>query len=178
MEETISFACGSCGKEVRAPASAAGKRGKCPHCGQSNLIPAPAQAADEDDDLLPLAPLDEEDERHRREELDRIFQQEQVLRTGDDEPISTPLDQRDEIGTEDLHPFVVNYCLDLAGSNLERAQAYADRLRRYGSLGKEAVAEFLDGKAIEPALDKLPARLLQGFLAQLRDELNKEEDEE
>lgn len=176
MAETISFPCGSCGKDVQAPVSAAGKQGKCPHCGQRNRVPEPTPA-EEDEDLLPLAPLDEEEERRRREELDRIFRQEQILLGEDAEEVSTPLNQRDQISTEDLHPFVVNYCLDLAGSNLERAETHVERLRRYGSIGKEAVAEFLDGKATEPALDKLPTRLVRGFLTQLRDELNKKEEE-
>ena len=37
---TIEFPCGSCGKQMRTPASAAGKKGKCPACSAVFTIPA------------------------------------------------------------------------------------------------------------------------------------------
>src|SRR5579871_257925 len=40
----------SCGKELRARAEHAGKRAKCPRCGQVLLIPKPAPAAPSTDD--------------------------------------------------------------------------------------------------------------------------------
>ena len=60
---TIAFRCSHCHKDVQAPDAAAGKRGKCPFCGQSNYVPAPVAPADE----LDLAPVDEAADRRRRQ---------------------------------------------------------------------------------------------------------------
>ena len=38
----IRFACDGCGKTINVAATAAGKRGKCPGCGTSVLVPTPA----------------------------------------------------------------------------------------------------------------------------------------
>ena len=44
---TISGRCPSCGKKIKAPDSAAGKRGKCPGCGKVIRIPEPIYDAEE-----------------------------------------------------------------------------------------------------------------------------------
>ena len=55
----ISVSC-SCGKTLKAPASAAGKTAKCPACGTPLTIPAPAPAGEPevDFDLVPKPPED------------------------------------------------------------------------------------------------------------------------
>ena len=56
MEEKLKFACG-CGKVMSAPVQLAGKKGKCPRCGQSLQIPAVASAvADESAVAQPATP--------------------------------------------------------------------------------------------------------------------------
>ena len=44
-EEPIAFLCEQCGRKLLVPASAAGKRGKCPHCGGLFKIPAESQTS-------------------------------------------------------------------------------------------------------------------------------------
>ena len=178
--DAILFDCGGCKRELRAPVSAGGKHGKCPHCGHRNLVPAPQEEEDVEG-AVPLTPIDRDEERQMREEIDELMDQERVLRS-DDAPEETParrvpLEQKDEVGAADLHHFVVNYCLDISASNLDRAQTYVHKLEKFGAAGKEAVADFMTGKVLEPALETVPARVLQGFLAQLRDELNKNQSE-
>ena len=171
--DAITFECGGCQKEIRASAEAAGKRGKCAFCGHSNAVPSRPVEADEDE--IPLAPIDEGDEKHMREEVGRLMDQERVLRGEDDapDPQAVPLAQREDVKARDLYHHVVNYCLDISKSNLERGATHVDKLRQFGPTGKEAVADFLTGKALEPALDAIPTRVLQGFLTQLRNELSK-----
>lgn len=41
---TIEFSCSECGRAMRAPESAVGKKGQCPQCGAINVIPAPDAA--------------------------------------------------------------------------------------------------------------------------------------
>ena len=143
---SITFVCQYCRKEVKAPESAAGKRGKCPHCGETSFIPDPAVA----DDEIPLAPIDEEDEK-----------------------TEAATEQREDYRAEDLYPFVVSYCVDMANSQLERAQTSARKLKQYGFTGIQAVDDFIQGREIDPNLDSIPPKLMQAFLKQLRDDLRK-----
>ena len=166
---TITFKCEHCHKEIQAPDSAAGKRGQCPYCKQGNYIPA----AVSEEDTLPLAPIDEEEERRHQAQVQELLKQERELRSEPGGTEAAPLEHREELKTEDLHHFVVNYCLDMSDSNLERARTHAAQLKKYANVGLEAVEEFASGKALEPALDKIPAKVLQGFLTKLREELKK-----
>ena len=164
---SIKFQCHNCHNEVTAPDAAAGKKGKCPFCGQSNEIPLPVA----EDDMIPLAPIDEEAETRERAERHALFEREKDLlaETGGESPV--PLEHRSDLGSEDLHHFVVNYCLDLFDSKLAQAEQSAEQLTRYGPLGAEAVDDLLTGKAMEPALDRIPRAVMQGFLKQLKEQV-------
>ncbi|MHC4986628.1 MAG: TFIIB-type zinc ribbon-containing protein, partial [Planctomycetota bacterium] len=139
---SITFDCTGCGKQIEAPDSAGGKRGKCPFCGQGNDIPAAAPAPD-DDDLFDLAPLDHEEERRRKAEVQRLLEQERDLLAASAEEAGPPLEQRDSVDTQDLYHFVINYCRDMADGQLERAQTHLQKLKNFRALGKEATEDFL-----------------------------------
>ena len=91
---SIELHCPRCGKLIRAPDDAGGKRGKCPYCQAGVYVPMPA--GEEDD--IPLAPLDSQDvEREaqlRREatsyaaSLDRA--RESPPERGDKAPVGPP----------------------------------------------------------------------------------------
>ncbi len=168
--DTVKFECGGCGREIQAPAGGAGKTGKCPFCGYGNVVPNPAVA--EDDDAIPLAPIDPAEEERMQHEVDALMEAERLLRS-DDEPggEQAPLEHRDDLNGADLRHFVINYCLDMAGSNLERAQFHAEKLKTFGDIGMEAVDDFLLDEIPEPALKDIPPAVLRGFLKQLRSEL-------
>ena len=164
----IQFRCEHCRTEVTAPDGAGGKRGKCPHCGQSNYIPAPVS----EEEIIPMAPLDEEEERRRAEQLKALRQrEEELLSDNGPEPEAPPLEHREDLKPKELYHFVVNYCLDIANSQLERAEGHVATLRKFGEQGKQAVDDFLTGTAIEPALGAIPPAVLQGFLKELRRQL-------
>ncbi len=168
---SIKFECTECHKTVTAPDAAGGKKGKCPFCGQRVDIPLPTPPQEEEDpDLIPLAPIDEEEERHLTEERKALYAQEQglldAMAPSDD---AVPLDQREDIGAEDLHHFVVNYLLDMFEGNLERAGTHVAKLRSFGFKGIGAVDDFLEGGAEEPALGKIPDPICKGFLRELRE---------
>jgi phage FluMu protein Com len=165
---SITFRCEHCRKEVEAPDGAAGKRGKCPFCGQSNYIPLPVS----EDDLLPLAPIDDEEEQHRRQEIQELIEQERELAIEGKGQLLPPLDHREDLKSQDLHHFVVNYCLDIAGGQRGRAETHAEQLRRSGQQGLQAVDDFITGKAIEAALDAIPTGTLQGYLKHLRERVS------
>jgi len=164
---SIQFRCDHCGKQVVAPDSAGGQRGKCPYCNGSNYIPAPVG----EDELVPLAPIDEGEEQRRQKEIDALFQAEREILAESGGGPSVPLEHREDLLVEDLHHFVVNYCLDMAKGNLSRARRHVDSLRQYGTMGSEAVNDYITGKTKERALSDLPPKVLQTYLAQLRSEL-------
>jgi hypothetical protein len=165
----IKFECTECHKIVTAPDAAGGKRGKCPFCGRLVNIPLPPPPQEEDPDLIPLAPIDEDEERKLAQERKALYDQEQSLLEAmvpsDDE---VPLEQREDLSSEDLHHFVVNYLLDMFDGNLDRAGTHADKLRSLGFAGIGAVDDFLEGKADEPALGHIPAPIREGFLRELK----------
>ncbi len=166
----IKFNCTSCRKEVTAPDAAAGKKGKCPFCGLPNDIPLPEPQ--EDDDLIPLAPVDEQEERRAAEELRRLREQERELLgelVGDE--TNVPLEQRDKLTSEDLYHFVVNYCIDMAEGKLPRAEQQVQNLRKYRPLAVDAVNDFLNGVVKEPALEDIPGPVVQAFLKQLKEKV-------
>lgn len=166
---TITFKCEHCGKKIEAPDSLGGQRGKCPYCKQSNYIHAPIS----DGDLIGFAPEDAEEEKRSREEIKTLRDQERglIAEMDDAKAAAVPLEYRDEVNAKDLYHLVVNYCLALTDSKLEQAQDNVARLQRYPQSAATAVDDFISGKEIEPALDGIPAKLLQGFLTQLRDAL-------
>lgn len=163
----ITFSCERCHKEVKAPESAAGRRGKCPFCNESTYIPMPVS----DEDVLPLAPIDEQEEAARQARIKALLEQEKELLAetgGSPEP---PLEDREQVASQDLHHFVVNYCLDMFNGKLERAETHARKLRRYDQVAFKAIDDFTEGDALEPALDLIPKAILAGFLSQLRQRL-------
>ena len=161
---SITFQCHHCHNEVTAPDAAGGKKGKCPFCGHTNEIPAEV----DEEELIPLAPIDEEEERKAKEEARALYEQEQALlaETGGEPPI--PLDQRKDLEGKDLHHFVANYCIHMADGKLPNAEQEVVQLRRYGVVGVQAVEDFISGTAMEPALDQIPRPVLQGLLKELR----------
>jgi chemotaxis protein histidine kinase CheA len=60
---TISVMC-SCGKKLKAPASAVGKKAKCPKCGNVLTVAPPPPPPDEDNSLDALYDLAQESEQH------------------------------------------------------------------------------------------------------------------
>jgi hypothetical protein len=154
---------------VTAPDAAAGKRGKCPFCGHSNYIPAPVA----EDEILDLAPVDEQEERRAEAERRRALEQDKALLAADKEAGGVPLDQKETVSSEDLHHFVVNYCLDMFNSKLDRLRTHVLKLRQHQAAGLQAVDEFLSDRVKEPAIKNIPPRALKAFLAQLKEEVKR-----
>ena len=166
---TIKFRCVKCDKVVEAPDKAAGQRGKCPYCGQKSYIPAPA--ADQDDGEIPLAPIDEAEERSRQEEIKALLAQERDLLHEMGRQPDVPLEHKEDLRSEDLYHFVVNYCLDMFSGNLERAESYVRKMKPFKYTAITAVEDFRTEKATETALSAIPKKVLKGFLTELKDKL-------
>jgi len=163
----ITFNCEHCHKQVSAPDSVGGKRGKCPYCKHSMYIPMPVS----EEELLDLAPIDEDEERERQRLVEELRAQEHDLIAEIGASDSVPLSEREDLTSEDLHHFVINYCLDMADGNLERADHHAQELKQFRGLGNEAVKYFQIVQGDEPALANIPQPVIQGFLTQLLDRI-------
>jgi len=164
---TITFRCEHCNKQIEAPDTAGGKRGKCPYCRQSNYIPSRVSEAD----LLELAPIDEDEERHREQEIQSLLEQEKQLLVESDQEAAAPDERGAEGRPADLSRFVVNYCMDMAAGKLDRAQSQIEKLQPFGRGAHQIVDDFITDKILEPALDSIPTGVLKGFLRQLQSEL-------
>jgi hypothetical protein len=164
---TLTFKCEHCHKKISAPDSAGGKRGKCPFCKESMYIPAPVA----EDEILDMVPLDEEEEQQRRKLESELRARERDLIANSGGPDPVPLSERDDLVSDDLHHFVINYCLDMFTGNLARAYKHADDLKDFGKLGLEAVKYFQIVQGDEPALAKIPPPVVQGFLKDLLERL-------
>ena len=162
----VQFICEHCRKAVTAPDEAAGKRGKCPHCEQTSYIPVPREDREED---IPLAPIEDDLTPQQREEQAVLREMERLILEEDAAtPAPVPLEARDDVTADDVSHLVVNYCLDMAASQLERAQMHVAKLKAFGYAGIEAADNLLCGKTLEPALDTIPVKLLHAFLEQLK----------
>ena len=167
---TIKFICDNCGKEIKSPDGSEGKKGKCHFCGEKMIIPQPPKELNEDS-LIPMAPIDEEDERHYKDTINDLVRQEHDIIAESGGPPKPSMPDPETVASEDLYHFVVNYCLNMSNSKLDTAAAEVTKLRKYGPTGLGAVDDFIKGNAFELALDVIPAGVLKGFLSQLRGEL-------
>ena len=88
MSDRIKVKCDHCNHESLAPRSAAGRRGKCPHCKNSVYVPTPPDELEE----IPLAPLDadEKQQRHKIEEEDRSLTDALLREQADSNEGATP----------------------------------------------------------------------------------------
>ncbi len=167
---TITFTCEHCRKEVKAPDSAAGRRGKCPYCGETSYVPDP-EAIEEGE--IPLAPIDEQEEEQLRREKEQLRQQERILlsEANQTEGAGGQEEKRNDVVPEDYYPLVTGYCVAMANSNLDRAENQLRKLKPAGYTAINAVDDFLKGKAQDDSLDQIPPKLLKGFLKQLQTQI-------
>ncbi len=163
---TIEFHCEHCGKLVRVPKATGGRRGECPYCHGSLFIPSP----EEQGEALPLAPLDAEEERLRQQDIQESLEAERILGEETSRVEAGPrLSQMDtaDVKSEDMHHLVVNYCLDAFAGEIGRAETHVVKLNQHSGPNHEAVKDFLTGKASEPALGRIPPKVLKGLLKSL-----------
>lgn len=163
---SITFRCEKCRKTVKAPDSAAGKRGKCPHCEHSNYIPLPPTDAEE----IPLSPLNETQEQQQHKEFGSLIERELLREASGDS--GAPLDQKENLTSEDLHHFVVNYCMDMYKANLEQAETHAQKIKKFKFTAIQAVEDFETGKVTESILKVIPKKVFKGFLKELKEKIH------
>jgi len=167
---SISFNCGYCGKKIEAPDSAGGKWGKCPGCHKKVYVPSPQV-----DDDLRLAPIDDEEERRRKELLaEETRLREDILKEtqGGDEPTGPQNRGRpqQETGLSDaeLTQNIIIYLRQMADGELEQAESTARNISPCGGRTVEILDKIALSAIPEPELADIPRQVLSGLIRNLR----------
>lgn len=175
---SIEFHCEHCDKLVKAPASAGGRRAKCPYCQGTCYVPLSPDEAEE----LPLAPLDEGDEAQRRRALHETAALQRELLRDQALPEDRQRGGRRSSGVVgagrdaaagsmsavEIRRHVIAYVEAMSEGRLEEANRVVDRLKAE----REAVSRFIESVASDQLagseMPALPRPVLLGFLKQLR----------
>ncbi len=167
---SIEFHCNHCGKLVRAPDDAGGKRGKCPACHQSVYIPMPADQVEP----LEIAPVDEAEERER----DRLLKESQDLqrRLLEEREIpkgmaaaAPPSPGGQVIPPQlDMETLLIEYAEAMAAGDLEQAEQLASDICTDMNAAEEVMQRLLLDELPPQRLAKIPRPVLVGFFKQLR----------
>ena len=183
----IEFHCSRCNKLIRAPAAHGGKRGKCPYCKQSVYVPSAPEELEE----IPLAPVDQDDERRRQRLADEARQLRTALSREKSEPpdtkssgaaagsgapgpggaesaMSPPREAMDEVEIETL---VTNYVTAMQASRLDEADGVAKHLRVQAATARKHVQQMMLDELPPPGLGGIPPALFKGFLRTLLERL-------
>ncbi len=167
----IEFHCHHCGHLVRTANEHAGRRGKCPHCHNSVYIPTPS----EEIEPLPLAPLNEADEREKKrleEESRRLARAlledktELPPESASRAPAAQPLGDVRLPG--DMEVLVTEYVLAMAEGRLAEAEDLALEIRMDMKRAEEYIQRLSIDQIPPQRLAKIPRPVLLGFLKQLR----------
>ena len=171
---SIIFHCNHCGKKIETADSSGGKWGKCPAC--HNKVYVPDLGASEEDELK-LAPLDLEEEKHKKELMAETFQIEQAIlaerEVADGKKNSnTEKPKPAEISEKDLTRRVINYLRMMADGEIGDADKIARVLRNY-SKGAVVILDRIAMSDIpEPELSDIPGQVLSGFIRNLRRQIS------
>ncbi len=163
----IEFHCDHCGKLVRAPDNAGGKRGRCPSCQQSVYIPTPAEAIEP----LAVAPEDETEEQQRarllREthELERRLLEERELPSGGPPPPDAAA--AIPVPRADMETLVVQYAQAMAAGDLEQAEQLEAEIRTDTAAANDVIQRLMSDEIPPAALANIPRPVLMGFFRKL-----------
>ncbi|MBK9127547.1 MAG: hypothetical protein IPM13_07070 [Phycisphaerales bacterium] len=166
----IEFHCNHCNHLIRAGSEHAGKRGKCPHCKNSVYIPTPS----EEIEIIPLAPIDPDEERRRKQGQEETRRITQTIRS---ERGEVPEVRRETVGEAsgdvrlpvDVETLVLEYCLAMAGGKLDEAADFATEIRANRKRADEVISRLMMEELPPMKLSKIPRAVLMQFLKQLRE---------
>ena len=172
---SIELHCTGCGKLIRAPEDAGGKKGKCPYCKQSVYVPAPPV----DDGAISVAPIDEDDERRAeqlREESIRFaanvdHDAKGSAAAGAISPDAPPPDIPSVDEYVDIPTEVEQFVIAMRDSKLDEAQRCATALKKNAMRARDYV-EGLVVDEMTPKIGDVPLPLMKGFLKKLIEELS------
>ena len=126
---------------------------------------------DGDDDIIPLVPLDPEEEQRRLELRKELAELGRELIASTGENVVIPLEHRENLSAADFEHFIINYCLDMYRGHPEKTYPYVKTMRKHIDFGREALENFRSGKTTEPALNIIPKEKLEELFNKLAGQL-------
>ena len=177
----VEFHCEHCGKVIKAPNEAAGKKGKCPACHNICYIPTPPEEIEE----LPLAPLDDGEERRRQKALEETAKLQYTLlheKAAPGEAGGRPVAGAARPGARheppplgmpmaEVQQLVAAYVSAMSESQLDRAERVAARLEAERDQVLAVIEKISSGETTSVAMPTMPRPVMLGFLKQLRGRL-------
>ncbi len=180
----IEFHCNYCGKMVRAPEEAGGKKGKCPSCEHVLYVPMPDDQVEE----LDLAPIDEDEERRKRRMEEQALQAERAL-LHDREPPSgdaaqgpvneaplpptpPPLAESEApASAEDIEFLITDWVRSMADGDLGDADRTMLQLRKNKEMARQKVDQIAMADPPSSSLQDVPRPVLNRYFKMLRQQL-------
>ncbi|MCB9853977.1 MAG: hypothetical protein H6819_12825 [Phycisphaerales bacterium] len=182
---SIEFHCEHCNMVVKAPDDAGGRPGKCPHCQGTNYIPRP------DAGEIPLEPLDEGFEQHRKQSAAEDFAYQRRImsdrtmpgeggrgaRPGGARPTggsarserSAGAEPAEVLSDKQISSLIVSFISAMASGSLPKAEEISQRLRPNAAKVNGILDDMLSTENIAGyGLPTLPKPVLNGFVKQLR----------
>ncbi len=164
---SIELHCPKCNKLIRAPDNAGGKTGKCPYCKASAYIPAPPA----NEEIIPMAPLDEEEEHRLERERQASSQYIASIGRGDGmRPDEGGLPTREVSADINFDAEVDRFILAMRDSQLDEADRAAKALGSAGARARDHVQRLIHDE-LAPAVENVPPPVVLGFLKNLSDRL-------
>ena len=177
----IEFHCNHCGRLVKAPDEAGGKKGKCPTCQSILWVPMPDSAVEEFD----LSPVDEQEERKKRqmEEQARATERQllkekqaaaegaQAGKSSADMPAPPPPLTGSPETSEDVEFLVVEWVRSMADGDLGDADRSMIQLQKNRSISRQAVQKLAIEEPPPAGLQDIPRPVLNRYFKMLRDQL-------
>jgi len=181
----VEFHCEHCGKLVKAPSEAAGRKGKCPHCQVVCYIPMPPEEIEE----IGLAPLDDAEELKRKRALEETAKLQHALlhdratpadtaagpggraTAGGTRPIARPESSNLGMPVAEVEQLVAAFVSAMSEGQLERADRVAGRLQAERDQVISVVERISSAETTSVAMPTLPRPVMLGFLKQLRAKL-------
>ncbi len=170
-DDRIKVTCTSCSSTIRAPRAAAGKRGKCPKCGNPVYVPTPDDELEE----IPLEPLEENSDELLRESaaLASDLLREKGTPDSKGRGSSGPSAPRDEQPAPAINVStgIVQYLVAIKESKLDDSGAILAELVRAKPQALNRIQQMMVDAMPPPQLGDLPPPLYMAFLKKLQSEL-------
>lgn len=181
MSDRIELHCTGCNALIKAPKSAGGKHGKCPHCDRRLYIPMPEdeietyEIADMTEEERAAEERMREEERRLREEVAR--QKEIPGETGGGKRATgagaaAPPPPKEKVGeVVDVRTLVETYLISMKESKLDDAEEVVAQLRS----AKQRAKDYVEGLILDevpPSVEGVPPQIVTGLLKSLSARLN------
>jgi acetyl-CoA carboxylase beta subunit len=170
---TIKFHCNYCRKKIEAPDKAGGKWGKCPSC--HNKIYIPDLNVDGD---LKLQPVDEEEEKRKKELMNETFQIEQTIlnekeldANGNDKQSSVK-ESAEDLSEEQIEKKVIKCLRNMVDGKLKQVELDIPHLVKHSKKALEIIDKIAVSQLPPPELEDVPEQVLAGFIRNLRGKIS------